>query len=172
MQPTPHTLAFTIEVVPVSSDKNNLQITLVTTMSELHDSLLVRRAVFIEEQGVPEHEEIDDHDGDPSQVSSAVHVLGRIQGRPVATGRLLLNYPHDESIHLGRVAILPELRRKGYGRAVMEYLHAEARRHNRNGITLAAQLHAIPFYERLGYVARGEIFLDAGIEHRWMDIEL
>jgi predicted GNAT family N-acyltransferase len=40
------------------------------------------------------------------------------------------------------------------------------------GITLAAQLHAIGFYERLGYVARGDVFLDAGIEHRWMDVDL
>jgi predicted GNAT family N-acyltransferase len=39
-------------------------------------------------------------------------------------------------------------------------------------ITLAAQMHAIGFYERLGYVARGDVFLDAGIEHRWMDIRL
>jgi predicted GNAT family N-acyltransferase len=32
-------------------------------------------------------------------------------------------------------------------------------------------MHAIPFYERLGYVARGPVFLDAGIEHRWMDLD-
>jgi predicted GNAT family N-acyltransferase len=39
-------------------------------------------------------------------------------------------------------------------------------------VTLAAQLQAIGFYERLGYVARGDVFLDAGIEHRWMDADL
>ncbi|MCH7511998.1 MAG: GNAT family N-acetyltransferase, partial [Chloroflexi bacterium] len=33
----------------------------------------------------------------------------------------------------------------------------------------AAQLPVIPFYERLGYAARGEIFVEADIEHRWMD---
>ena len=38
------------------------------------------------------------------------------------------------------------------------------------GVALGAQLHAIPFYERLGYVASGEVYLDAGIEHRWMDV--
>jgi predicted GNAT family N-acyltransferase len=47
-----------------------------------------------------------------------------------------------------------------------------ARERNATSITLAAQLHAIGFYERLGYTARGDVFLDAGIEHRWMDLPL
>jgi len=33
-------------------------------------------------------------------------------------------------------------------------------------------MHAIGFYEGLGYVARGPVFLDAGIEHRDMDLLL
>ena len=147
-----------------------LNVRLVRTQAELDQCLLVRRAVFIEEQGVPEAEEIDEHDGDPSRVSSAVHVLGRLHGRAVATGRLLLDHPPGENAHVGRVAVLRELRGSGHGRAVMEALHAEARRRGLPGITLAAQLHAIPFYDRLGYAARGEVFLDAGIEHRWMDL--
>jgi predicted GNAT family N-acyltransferase len=39
-------------------------------------------------------------------------------------------------------------------------------------LILDAQLHAIPFYERFGFVAHGEVFLDAGIEHRKMDRHL
>jgi predicted GNAT family N-acyltransferase len=51
----------------------------------------------------------------------------------------------------------------------MEALHDLARQQGFRAITLAAQLHAIGFYERLGYAARGDVFLDAGIEHRWMN---
>jgi len=40
------------------------------------------------------------------------------------------------------------------------------------GITLGAQLHAIEFYERLGYTPRGDVFLDANMPHRWMDLKL
>lgn len=156
----------------MTASGGELQLRSVTTQAQMDECLLVRRAVFIEEQGVPEAEEIDGHDGDPARVSSAVHVLGRLQGRAVATGRLLLDHPSGENAHVGRVAVLRELRDRGYGRAVMEALHVEARRRDFPGITLAAQLHAIPFYERLGYVARGEVFLDAGIEHRWMDLGL
>jgi predicted GNAT family N-acyltransferase len=129
----------------------------------------VRRRVFIEEQGVTEEEEIDAYDADPATVTTAVHVIGRVNGVAVATARLLLD-TGDRYPHVGRVAVLAGERRKGYGAAVMRALQDEARRRGLGGVTLAAQLHAIPFYEWLGYVARGDVFLDAGIEHRWMDL--
>ena len=44
-----------------------------------------------------------------------------------------------------------------------------ARERGVRNLTLAGQLHAIPFYERFGFVAHGDVFLDAGIEHRAMD---
>ncbi|HWO94520.1 MAG TPA: GNAT family N-acetyltransferase [Dehalococcoidia bacterium] len=144
----------------------------VTTAAQMQEALEVRRRVFIEEQGVPEEEEIDPHDGDPAIVRSAVHVLASLDGRVVGTGRLLLDYDRGENAHIGRVAVLRETRGVGVGRALMHALQDEARRRGFRGITLAAQLHAIPFYERLGYGPRGDVFLDAGIEHRWMDLEL
>ena len=137
----------------------------------MDEALAIRRRVFVEEQGVPVEEEIDHHDADPADVSTALHVLVYRDGAPIATGRLLL--PHDgEGAHIGRVAVLQEHRRTGAGRAVMQALQALASDHGLCDITLAAQLHAIGFYERLGYAARGEVFLDAGIEHRWMDLRL
>jgi phosphinothricin acetyltransferase len=146
------------------------RIAVVTTAEQMREALSVRRAVFIEEQGVPEHEEIDAHDGDPSTVTSAVQVLGRLDGRPVATARLLLDQPAGEHPHIGRVAVLGEHRGSYLGVAIMEALHEQARRRGHGGVTLASQEYATGFYARLGYVARGEIFLDAGIEHRWMDL--
>jgi predicted GNAT family N-acyltransferase len=98
-------------------------------------------------------------------------VLALDGNAPIATGRLLL--PHDgERAHIGRIAVLAERRREGHGRAVMEALHALALQRGLRDLTLGAQLHAIGFYERLGYVAYGDVFLDAGIEHRWMDVRL
>ncbi len=149
-----------------------IEVARVRTAEDMARALEIRRRVFIEEQGVPEAEEIDHHDGDPATVTGALHVLARRNGEPVGTGRLLLEYPADEHAHIGRVAVLAEARRHGVGSVVMHALEAEARRRGVPGITLGAQLHAIPFYERLGYRARGEVFLDAGIEHRWMDLRL
>lgn len=151
-----------------------IEVSLIRTRDALAEALAVRRVVFIEGQHVPESEEIDAHDGDPVVVTSAVHVLARRAGRAVGTGRLLLDYPRGEHAHIGRVAVLEAERRHGVGRAVMRALEAEARARGFAGITLAAQLHAVPFYLALGYVLaeaeRGAVFLDAGIEHRWMDL--
>jgi predicted GNAT family N-acyltransferase len=147
----------------------DLEIILVTTDEQMREALAVRRRVFIEEQQVPEDEEIDGNDA--ADATGCRHILVRIDGVAVATGRLLL-YEPDGRVHIGRVAVLAEHRRRGIGRAVMRALHDLARFRNARSVTLAAQLHAIGFYERLGYVARGDVFLDAGIEHRWMDADL
>jgi ElaA protein len=138
----------------------------------MQDALSVRRTVFIAEQGVTEAEEIDAYDGNPQQVTAAVHVIAYLDGLPAATGRLLLDAPDGENAHIGRIAVLREHRRRGLGRLVMLALQDEARRRGYRGATIAAQLQAIPFYERLGYVAYGEVFLDARIEHRLMDLSL
>jgi predicted GNAT family N-acyltransferase len=150
---------------------SELTVIRVTTMEEMHEALAVRRRVFIEEQRVPEELEVDEHDGDPAQVTTALHILARKGDKAVATGRLLLADDHG-CAHIGRVAVLAEERGQGHGTAVMLALQDLAQEQGFEGITLAAQLHAISFYERLGYEARGEVFLDAGIEHRWMDLRL
>ena len=148
------------------------KVVLIRTRVEMERARAVRRAVFIEEQNVPPALEIDEHDGDPAKVKTARHVLGEVEGRAVATGRLILHPDENRNGHIGRVAVLAEERGRGYGSSLMEALHTLARERGLAGITLASQLHAIGFYEKLGYVAKGGVFLEAGIEHRWMDFDL
>lgn len=145
-------------------------VSVITTPQQMQQALEVRRRVFIEEQQVPEEEEIDEHDLPKAWGRTAVHVVGRLHGRSVATARLILDTEPGALPHIGRVSVLRDFRSLGYGRTIMVALHEEARERGFTGVTLAAQLHAIPFYERLGYVARGPVFLDAGIEHRDMDL--
>ena len=146
------------------------RLAIVTTPAQMNDALSVRRAVFIDEQGVSEAEEIDEYDGDPGETRGVVHVVAYYRSVAAATGRLMISAPLDEHPHIGRVAVLREYRGQGLGRAVMLALHNEAQRRGYAGIALGSQLHAIPFYERLGYIASGEVYVDAGIEHRWMDL--
>jgi predicted GNAT family N-acyltransferase len=148
------------------------EVRVVTTLEEMNDALTVRRLVFIEEMDVPESIEIDAYDADPATSPPVVHVVAYLEGRCVATARLLLDPHEGEYPHVGRVAVLREGRGKGFGRTVMLALHDIARGRGIPGITLAAQVHAIGFYETLGYVVRGDVFLDANIEHRWMDLTL
>jgi predicted GNAT family N-acyltransferase len=97
----------------------------------------------------------------------AVHVLAWLDGMPVATGRLILGA--DAHAKIGRMAVLRSYRRQGVGSAVLIRLMELARERGVREVSLAGQLHAIPFYERFGFVARGDVFVEAGIEHRMMD---
>lgn len=120
----------------------------------------IRRIVFIEEQRVPVEEEWDGRDGDSR------HFLALQDGRPVGTARLL------PDAHIGRVAVLDEARGLGVGAALMRAAIAAARRDGHPRVELAAQTHALAFYERLGFEAVGGEFLDAGIPHRNMHLSL
>jgi ElaA protein len=151
---------------------SDLQIIRITTAAEMDEALQVRRAVFIEEQGVDEAIEIDEHDADPASVSSCIHVLARLDGRPVATGRLLLGDGPEHEAHIGRVAVLASQRRLGTGRAIMAALHDLARGLGYRDVGLSAQSHAVGFYEGLGYAAQGDEYFEAGIPHREMHLRL
>lgn len=149
----------TIEVIPVTSTE------------ELEEALGVRARVFVDEQRIPVGEEIDRYDASPAG-SEALHVLARVEGAPVGAARLLLDSPPSGPVHLGRVAVLAEWRLHGVGNALMARLHDEARARGYRNIEISAQISALPFYERLGYVAEGPVYLEAGIEHRAMHFAL
>lgn len=113
----------------------------------------IRRAVFIEEQQVPEALEWDGCD------AAARHVLAWVDDTPVATGRLLA------SGHIGRMAVLAEFRGQGVGTAVLRLLLTLARTAGLAQVFLNAQLQAADFYRAHGFISDGESFLDAGIAH-------
>ena len=120
----------------------------------------LRRTVFIEEQGVSEADEVDDLDG------QAIHILATQDGIPVGSARLLVV---GDVGKVGRVCVLRAARGTGLGVALMQTVIAQFR--NLPGITcvkLGAQIHALAFYERLGFVPYGPFYIDAGIEHRDM----
>ncbi|GAA3841644.1 GNAT family N-acetyltransferase [Streptomyces phyllanthi] len=130
----------------------------------------VRKEVFVGEQGVPQDIEYDTYDAD------AVHVLAvRDDGVPLGTGRLLYGEAAAAKTDgdltvgsLGRLAVTREARGLGIGAAMVRALEEAARARGLAAVDLHAQTHAIGFYERLGYVAYGPEFADAGMPHRAM----
>jgi predicted GNAT family N-acyltransferase len=143
--------------------ETTMTVGIVGSEAELDVCLALRRIVFIEEQGVPEQEELDDLD------PVCTHLLAFVGERPVGTARLRLIDGEDGRVAKAqRVAVLASARNSGVGRALMRALEQEAAREGAEAVILAAQTSAIPFYERLGYLAYGEEFMDAGIPHRWM----
>jgi predicted GNAT family N-acyltransferase len=123
----------------------------------------IRIAVFVDEQGVPREAELDQHE------ASAVHLLAEADGRPVGTMRWRAVPP--ATAKLERVAVLPEARGLGIGRAlVLEALRQVAAAGLRAAV-LHAQTSAAPFYDHLGFLAEGEPFDEDGIEHIRMRLE-
>lgn len=125
-----------------------------------YDQVLVRKQVFIMEQQVPVEEEFDEYDRD------AVQFVVYDGDRPIGAGRFrILNNKGK----IERICVLKPYRKRGVGRLLMETIEAYARTNTDvDVLILGAQLQAIPFYEKLGFTAYGEVFLDANIEHRWM----
>lgn len=121
-----------------------------------HELTDLRRRVFVEEQKVPVELELDEHD------FSARHWRALLNGEVVGTVRLL-----DDG-HVGRMAVAAEHRGSGVGRQLLDTVIQEALALGLEKLQLAAQQHAIAFYERAGFKAFGELFLDAGIVHRNM----
>ncbi|MFW5963848.1 MAG: GNAT family N-acetyltransferase [Natronomonas sp.] len=132
----------------------------VETDSELDDALAVRREVFIDEQGVPEHRELDGKDGE------AIHFLATDEGTAVGAARMRA---YDEATAKAeRVAVVESHRGTGLGRALMDALEAEAADRGYDEVVLHAQVPVVEFYERLDYEVTSEEFEDAGIPHREM----
>lgn len=144
----------------------------VTTPAGMKQALAIRRTVFIEGQNVPESIEIDGYDDFPSVTEGVAHGLLRLDGEPVATGRFVPDGEEGHFAKVGRVAVLEHVRGRGLGRVMMRWLEQEAAQLGYGGVRLSAQLHALGFYEGLGYVGYGEIFMEADIEHRWMELSL
>ncbi|MFT4960694.1 MAG: putative GNAT family N-acyltransferase [Paracoccaceae bacterium] len=120
----------------------------------------LRRIVFIDEQNVPVEDEIDEND------DTAIHLLAQDENRPLGTARIVID---GEIAKIGRVCVLQIARGQGLGISLIgKALEIAA---DLDGITqakLSAQVHAIGFYEALGFTVFGPVYLDAGIKHRDM----
>lgn len=119
-------------------------------------AFMVRWVVFCGEQGVRHDIERDEFD------DTATHVLGEIDGEPVAAGRLrcLPDYAKLE-----RIAVRSPYRGRGIGVEVTRFLIKLARERGYSSFRMNAQAHLEEFYGRLGFRKVGENFMEAGIEH-------
>lgn len=126
---------------------------------ELYGILRLRSEVFVVEQNCV-FLDMDDKD------QYCHHLMGR-------QGSLLLGYSrivpagisYVES-SIGRIVSSPALRRRGIGRELMtESIHTLYALHGKRDIRIGAQYYLKSFYEFFGFVQKGEIYLEDGIEH-------
>ena len=122
--------------------------------------LALRHDVFVDEQGVPLDLEIDEHD------ETAVHIVALEDGELLGTCRVL---QAGEQAKFGRLVVARHARGRGIGAELLAEAERHAQRMGCDRMVLAAQTSAMGLYERAGYTAHGDVYLDAGIEHMTME---
>lgn len=127
----------------------------------LADAHAVRRAVFIDEQGVSEAVEMDDEDHE------ATHVVAYDGETPVGTARL--REPEPGIARIERVAVQESHREEGLGRDLVYAMEDVARLDGMDEALVHAQTRVEGFYDRLGYRTVSDTFEEAGIAHVEME---
>jgi predicted GNAT family N-acyltransferase len=131
-----------------------LQVNKVHSKDDLEKVFAVRKTVFVDEQKCPpelewEHEE------------ESVHFLALLNGEPCGACRWRKT---DKGYKLERFAVLKEHRGKRIGQALVAAALSDLPG-DAGYIYLNAQLDAMRMYSRFGFIAEGEQFEEAGIQH-------
>lgn len=120
------------------------------------DEVIIRTEVFVEEQKFKE--EFDTQD------KNSFHLVIYDNENPVGCCRFFKTEVNGK-FKLGRLAIRKSHRGKHFGKVIMKEAEHLAKSEGAVIMALSAQCRASGFYEKLGYVKMGEIYLDEYCEH-------
>jgi len=139
-----------------------MELMILTGSDDLSAVRQIRRNVFFQEQKADASMIEDDLD----QFSD--HLLIIEEDNPVATGRL---YYKDNYYKIGRIAVDQSMRGKGYGDLIVRGLLRQAFEiHDAKTLVVSAQLHAIEFYKRFGFIESGQKEQKEGVWSRDMTL--
>lgn len=134
-----------------------LQIETVDYQNEIAAIAQIRTTVFQQEQGVSAELEFDGQD------ASAIHLLAYSDNKAVGTARI--REIDASTVKIERLAVLPEARKQGIGRKLMETALKVICDRNKSSVIVHAQEYIASLYQQLGFVIVGERFNEAGITH-------
>lgn len=123
----------------------------------VEDAKMIREKVFVEEQGF--ENEFDDID------LSCLHLVVYNDNQPIGCARM---FDEKGVMILGRIAVLKEARHLHIGSQILQLLEAKAKELGYHEVLLSAQSRVRQFYEKNGYIAYGEEYLDEYCPHRHM----
>ena len=131
----------------------------ITTEEDLQVAFNIRIAVFVDEQGVPLEDELDEFD---HLNGHCHHILVHHEEQPVGTGRIRLS---DGMGKLERICILKPYRKFGLGKVIIEGLENIAKELGVAEVKLHGQTQAEGFYLKIGYRTASDVFMEDGIPH-------
>jgi predicted GNAT family N-acyltransferase len=120
-------------------------------------AMALRKRVFIGEQDISPEEEFDDLDAD------SVQIVALDESGVIATCRL--RDVGQGVWKLERLAVDGRVRGLGVGARLIAGAEGEARARGAAQILAHAQRQVEGFYASQGYVAEGDTFVEAGIDH-------
>jgi len=126
--------------------------------AQLYELLQFRQAIFVVEQrcAYPDLDGLDER---------AEHLLLRVDGELAGCLRLI-PFPDEARVKIGRVAVAPALRQRGFARVLMkEALARCGRDYPDYRVTLSGQTYLAPFYESLGFAVTSAPYDDYGLSH-------
>ena len=119
----------------------------------------IRNLVFVDEQGCPPELEIANEE-------ESIHFLAFSDQDPCGAARWRKT---NKGFKLERFAVLREFRGKGIGAALLDAVLNDLPSGD-DPVYLNAQLGAVSFYERFQFIQQGDIFVEAGIQHKQMAV--
>lgn len=84
-------------------------------------------------------------------------------------GCLMARKVSDSLLKLRQMAVDPNFQAHGIGRLLVHYAESDARKYNYQKIELHARQKVQGFYERLGYMTFGPVFVEVNIPHVKME---
>lgn len=128
---------------------------------DFDNAISIRRKVFVEEQDIPIHLELDEFD------ETSIHFIAYDADIPFGAGRIR---EIDGKVgKIERVCIVPSYRGKSMGNLIMQSIEDYAQEHGFKKLKLNAQSNSLPFYEKRNYTITSPEFLEASIPHRAME---
>ena len=137
-----------------------INVKIITSENNLKIAFAIRKKVFVEEQKVSEDIERDEFE------YKANHALAYVGDKPVGTARWRQT---QKGVKLERFAVLPKFRSCGVGKNLVHFILKELM--NSENIYLHAQEHVVSFYDRFGFVKKGDKFFEADIPHWLMELK-
>ena len=120
----------------------------------------LRIEVFTFEQNCPIEEEFDFYDNLNSESTQFI-----VEKNSECIGTARITYYSKDKIKIERVCIKKDKRELKFGTELMKRMHNKLINDEVRIVEISAQISAINFYKKLGYIEEGDKYIEAGIEH-------
>ena len=131
---------------------------------DLYQILRLRAEVFVVEQDCV-YLDLDGYD------TEAWHVFVRDDGRIIACSRVFVD--NEDEVRIGRVVVAHDCRRRGVATGMLrKCIEIAGTAYKAKSIVLDAQTYALSLYEAVGFRIDSDEFLEDGIPHYRMRLEI